>query len=321
MTDSNPHCSSPCSGGGPRPEKVQWQEMFPDELAEARDRFPLCYMPYGLCEPHGPQNAIGLDGLKAHALCVRAAREHGGVVAPPVFWHMAEGSPVNRRFMERVNVAYAESFLTCIPSELFLKTFLYQIRSVIQRGFRSFIAVTGHYGGIEEDMRDVAAAFYRHCGAPHWVIADHQCMYHKDFAGDHAGKCETSQLWALRPELVDISRLPEEDGWTGFASSSKARVASRRTGEHIVASQVASLGDAARRLVACAPTELPSIDMDRTETIWQEYLEDEFALRSFRFKTVEDWDREAQPRLQVHRENRQTYQGRMPPQPWEAETA
>jgi creatinine amidohydrolase/Fe(II)-dependent formamide hydrolase-like protein len=27
--------------------------------------------------------------------------------------------------------------------------------------------------------------------------------------GDHAGKVETSLLWALRPDCVDISRVPD----------------------------------------------------------------------------------------------------------------
>ena len=53
--------------------KVRWEEMFPDELDAALARCPLVYLTYGLCEPHGLHNAVGLDGLKAHGLACRAA--------------------------------------------------------------------------------------------------------------------------------------------------------------------------------------------------------------------------------------------------------
>lgn len=290
--------------------KVRWEEMFADELRVAREAFPLVYLPYGICEPHGPQNALGLDGLKAHALCVRAARMHGGVVAPAVFWHVAE-TGINRDFMRNAGVSYAESFLTCVPTDLFLKTFLYQIRAVSQRGFRAFIAVTGHYGGIELDMADVAAVFHRHCPTPHWVIADWQCIWHEDYAGDHAGVCETSQLMALRPECVDMTKLPAEEGWSGFASSAKAHAASRELGEGIVASQVGNLGDAAKRLVDAAPNELPEITYDQVEHIWKEYLQDEALLHAHRIGSLDERKEEAAERHAAIRQARQECQARM----------
>ena len=70
------------------PREVRWERMFPDELERAFAQCPVAYFPYGLCEPHGPHNAVGLDALKAHAICCAAAREHGGIVAPPDYWHI-----------------------------------------------------------------------------------------------------------------------------------------------------------------------------------------------------------------------------------------
>jgi len=55
--------------------EVRWEHMFPDELEAAFTACPVVFMPYGLCEPHGPQNAVGLDGLKAHGICCAAARD------------------------------------------------------------------------------------------------------------------------------------------------------------------------------------------------------------------------------------------------------
>ena len=45
--------------------EVRWERMFPDQLEAESTRIPAVYYSYGLCEPHGPQNALGLDGIKA----------------------------------------------------------------------------------------------------------------------------------------------------------------------------------------------------------------------------------------------------------------
>lgn len=55
--------------------------MFPDELEAAFQQCPIAYLPYGLCEPHGPQNTVGMDALRAHAASCLAAAAHGGNVA------------------------------------------------------------------------------------------------------------------------------------------------------------------------------------------------------------------------------------------------
>ena len=66
--------------------KVQFEEMFPWELAQAIAKAPICYLPLGVLEWHGEHNAVGLDGIKAHAVCVEAARQSGGVVVPTLYW-------------------------------------------------------------------------------------------------------------------------------------------------------------------------------------------------------------------------------------------
>jgi creatinine amidohydrolase len=57
--------------------------MFPDELVARFAARPVVDFAHGLCEPHGPHNAVGLDTRKAHAIACRVARVRGGIVAPP----------------------------------------------------------------------------------------------------------------------------------------------------------------------------------------------------------------------------------------------
>ncbi len=66
--------------------KVRLEERFPWEIATAMAEAPLCYLPLGTLEWHGEHAAVGLDALKAHAVCIRAVDRSGGIVVPPLYW-------------------------------------------------------------------------------------------------------------------------------------------------------------------------------------------------------------------------------------------
>ena len=58
--------------------------MTPDEIVEAR-LVPVAFAPVSPLEWHGPHLPFGTDGLHAHEVAVRVAREVGGVVLPTLF--------------------------------------------------------------------------------------------------------------------------------------------------------------------------------------------------------------------------------------------
>ena len=105
--------------------KVRWEEVFPDELHQKIEDEPVCYLAYGLAEPHGPYNALGLDWLKARALVEQTAQRHGGVVAPSFAWHIQErrefqlkqqedlekASEDLRRAIQKINTTSRRKFL------------------------------------------------------------------------------------------------------------------------------------------------------------------------------------------------------------------
>ncbi len=248
--------------------KVKWEEMFPDEMDRAIDEHPLLYLPYGMCEPHGFQNALGLDGLKCYELCVRAAQEGGGVVAPMTFWHIGEQG-IGVSWLERQNAP--RPYISSVGYEIFLQGFIYHLRAAVACGFEAVIAMTGHYGGTECDMRYAAEALSEEVPLPMWVLADWECIGYNNYHGDHAGPCETSQLWALRPDMVDISRLAEKEDPQErvYASPLMPGQASRREGDMIVRSQIENLIEAGERLLARSVGKLPDIGIDGARAICQ----------------------------------------------------
>ena len=222
---------------------VRWEEMLPDELLEATKQHPVCFAAYGLAEPHGAYNALGLDWLKAQALVERAAEEIGGVIAPPFAWHVQERSSFD--WLGKMGIKHP--LCSSIPADLFLQMVLYQIRAIDARGFKAGVLVTGHYGGLERDMRLLCEYYTRRTGSPLRLraFADSELIRFEGYHGDHAGICETSQLMALRPELVDLSRkdsISPEGPWAGTEFPlPDGTMPSPDLGEKIVISQVESL--------------------------------------------------------------------------------
>ena len=93
--------------------EVRWERMFPDELEAALEACPMVYLPYGLCEPHGWHNAVGMDAIRAHECSCQAAQEHGGIVAPSFYWHCHEIGGYGAWGHKQVN--QERPWLTAIP--------------------------------------------------------------------------------------------------------------------------------------------------------------------------------------------------------------
>lgn len=242
--------------------KVCWEQMFPDELEQAFAECPLVYFPYGLCEPHGPQNAVGLDALKAHAIACQAAQAHGGIVAPPDYWHIHElgGYAI---WAEQTVGQVERTWLTCMPHWQHFKNVCYHVRMADVLGFHAAIFLTGHYGPNWQDLKTLLEMIQPHVGTRLYGLPDfeaNQPGFDNDnkSGGDHAGKVETSLLWAVRPECVDVSRIPPPDApGPHFAMGPNARESNRKVGERMVADEVRSLGEKARELLAAYDREQP----------------------------------------------------------------
>jgi creatinine amidohydrolase len=181
-------------------ETIQWERMLPVEFRAAVVALPVVFLPLGTVEWHGEHNALGLDALKAHELCVRAAhRAGGGVVHPPVYGGMGGLDKPATVVMEG-ETAWENSLL---------RPWLEKLCSEFQRiGFQAAIILTGHYGHNQQIVvRETAARMSERLQIPILGTPEYWLAHDDGYLGDHAGIGETSLLWHLHPELVAMDRI------------------------------------------------------------------------------------------------------------------
>lgn len=211
--------------------EVRYELLRPGELELIVREKPVAYLPLGSLEWHGDHLPLGNDGIKAYEICLRAARETGGVVFPPL-WYGTEclklrGAGVRDGTVD-VDYHSFKAFLTDL------------LRRIVKQGFRVVVVLTGHYSReqvsaakeaareVERIAEDVAAK-----GAPPVrVIAlpEYELATDLGYRGDHAAKWETSILMHLRPELVDRGAVAVKPGIEG----EDPRLASPELGEKVV---------------------------------------------------------------------------------------
>ena len=279
--------------------EVRWERMFPDELEGAFAERPAAYLAYGLCEPHGPQNTLGLDALKAHAIACRVARSVGGIVAPPDYWHIHELGGY-ATWAHRSVGEVPRSWLTAVPPWVHFKNVCYHIRAMDAIGFHAVVMITGHYGPNWQDLKTMLSLIQPYVGARLYGLPDFEANQ-PGFAndgksgGDHAGRVETSLLWALEPDCVDVSRIPAPDApGPHFAMGANARESDRRIGERMVEDEVRWIGDKVRELLAEYDRIQPTTRLrtfEDVESLWESVVRPklpEFRSMTFKWSDTEN---------------------------------
>jgi creatinine amidohydrolase len=181
-------------------EEIQWERMLPVEFRAAMAALPVVFLPLGTVEWHGEHNALGLDALKAHELCVRAAHQAGGgIVHPPLYGGMGGLDKPATVVMEG-EYAWENTLL---------RPWLEKLCGEFQRiGFKAALILTGHYGHNQQIVvRETAARMAERLQMPILGMPEYWLAHDLGYLGDHAGIGETSLLWHLHSELVAIERI------------------------------------------------------------------------------------------------------------------
>jgi len=248
-------------------EKVRYEEMLPHEIVARRKQFPGAFIGLGGLEWHSKHLAVGNDALKAEKLCELAAAKSGGF-AFPTLWY---GEPRVTGLMEAnfdedgaikshmgfKEEKFTESYFGKSAEEQirFYQALLYHV--LIQMNTLEMKAVCllcGHY-----PIYDWAAPVVDKFNAAFEDtqafagIEFHYAPESKHVGGDHAAKWETSYLWYLRPDCVDMSVYleREDEPLVGVMGSDPRREASVETGRRACGLIVEGMVRKAEELIQC----------------------------------------------------------------------
>lgn len=224
--------------------KVKYEEMLPHEFEEALRQFPVAYVPVGSLEWHGRHLALGNDTLKSYGILLRTAERYGGVVVPPTYWgHMGHWKP---------------GCHPGLPQDIVDGLFTAIFKGLVTVGFKVVIGVTGHDVKEQVDSLQKAVDAISKDGTAAGFAMMEGLLY--DLPGDsmdHAGHWETSVLMHLRPELVDMSKIENEELTTkegkqeaGISGRDPRTDASRELGEKIFNRIADNIGKKAQELLA-----------------------------------------------------------------------
>jgi len=208
-------------------KRVRYEEMLPREVVEARSRCPVAYLPLGTLEWHGEHNCLGLDGVKVQALAERLAERGGGLVLPSLFWgenreSIVEFNEVSRkvdpqgRIYARMGLSggnFAPGYMKKSGSDqdqFYVELLVHVMREVESLGFKAIVILAGHYPLLSR-ARQAIDIYSRDGKVRAWACSGYELVRDQiPDAGDHAAGWETSLMLALRPDCVDMSRLPSE---------------------------------------------------------------------------------------------------------------
>lgn len=211
----------------------RYEYLYGQELQNMIARQPLAWVPLGILERHGEHLPYGLDGFKAHGVCMKLAESLGGVVLPATHmtgvhepWN-SDPEVYRRRRREVGNIYIRPETLRMMLEDT--------VDGLADIGFETIVLYTGHYPKLQVDIvRDVADR--RTADEVARVIAFHEPEA-MNGQGEHAGKCETSFYMALDGEVRFDAIRPEHAGKMGFFSNRRPGPleASRAFGEEGIA--------------------------------------------------------------------------------------
>lgn len=215
--------------------EVRWEKLRPRDMEKIVSEFPVVYVPFGSLEWHGYHNPLGLDTIKARALCLRAAEKSGGIVTPATYWPIGG---LQHPWTVRMSADLIHQLAVAIYQQM------------AHVGFRVVIAVTGHYG-IEQvlHIKKSALEVMYQTGISIYALPEYEVVAEEGYRGDHAAKWETSLTQFLFPELVDMSEAePEGQAMDGVGGEDPRIYASKELGEETANLIIERLAGVAQRL-------------------------------------------------------------------------
>lgn len=189
--------------------EVFWNRMRAAELVELAHRDAIVLLPVAATEQHGPHLPTGTDTFLCEEACRRTALlvqlARPVVVTPTVWMGLSEH-----------HVAYGGTFTLSLGTWHALLRELCQ--AILRAGFKRILVVNGHGGNVAalnaltvDLTRETGAAIATTTYAA-FAEGEAKTILEDQEGVMHACEAETSMVMAIRPELVDMDRLPDAVG-------------------------------------------------------------------------------------------------------------
>jgi len=181
---------------------------MPAEIESIFSAHPIAYLPWGALEYHGKHAAIGLDGLKAHGLCVALAKISGGLVLPPLYLAANTMKLIPDMDHKRHSLNFSEDLIRSLAQQHFAQ--------LADEKFRVVFTLCGHVGQPHYDIiKEEAVAFNAAQSGTRIIATSETDLVSKDLViVNHAALGEVSFLMHTDPDCVDLTRLPADRGPT-----------------------------------------------------------------------------------------------------------
>ncbi|MBE6567438.1 MAG: creatininase family protein [Ruminococcaceae bacterium] len=232
---------------------MRLENAYPEQLEEAKRKNIPIFIPVGTIEYHSAHLPLGTDTQVAFHTLERLEKTREIIIAPPV-WYGPSSYAV--RGPEGNSVDMDGTVLNATMYNIYM--------SLLKSGFRRIYTVIAHQtedfnptetACLDASRRVIFKFLEETRGIGWWGDRKMQSFYGtldsednpwnyirvcpiyppRDMKGDHAGKYETSMLWALRPDLVREDKIGMSDDW--FTETAKD--ASLALGEEMIGQIIA----------------------------------------------------------------------------------
>jgi len=197
-------------------------QMRPDEILDAREKSSCAFIPVSPeFEWHSLHLPVGTDALIAEGIAAAAAERIGGIYFRPLSFGLDEFRPKDQLLawgfkeddkvfgMRFPDLPLSSEY--CVPEEM-TAAIDNRLEAVRMSGFRNAFLVNNHGGKGQYELLAKIAQSRTRDGFRVFSLNTSQLVkpFHQHMeTGGHAGLSETLNLMAFRPELVDMSQLPD----------------------------------------------------------------------------------------------------------------
>jgi creatinine amidohydrolase len=191
---------------------MKWEELTAPQFVKAvEDCRGVCLLPLGVIEKHGDHLPLGTDLYLARGIACRAAALEPAIVFPPYFF-------------TQIYEARHTPGTVGIKSQVMYDLLQAVCDEIARNGLKKIILVNGHGGNRYflphfimlqlERPKDYVVYLLQPDDWARDESFDAQVaqMSESKIRNEHAGELETSMVMAIRPDLVDVSPLPSDEG-------------------------------------------------------------------------------------------------------------